>query len=181
MPGGASEEPAEGPASGGGPRHGGPLVHLLKARYLAAVVVLLALLHVAFLFMGAETAARTYWHLARGESTGATERPGLELLHSLDFLLVSLVLLILALGVAKLFLLPPTAAAHQRAPLPKWLEIESFGDLKYLLWETILTALLIVSLSTLTSGLFQKVEWTALVIPAAILMLALSFFYMKRP
>ena len=76
---------------------------LLKLRYLATVIVILAVLHaVAFLVMGARIAFRAYWHVL-DETVAAGTRPGVELLHSLDFLFVSLVLLVLGLGIAKLF------------------------------------------------------------------------------
>jgi uncharacterized membrane protein YqhA len=161
--------------------HRGAFEHLLKARYLAVVVVVLALLHaLTFLFMGTQMAVRAYHEvLTRREAMAAAERPGLELLHSLDFLLLALVLIILAFGVAKLFLRRPDAS-DQDSPLPSWLRIETFSDLKYLLWETILTALLIIALSTLTSGMFQELAWTSMVIPAAIFLLALSLYFMKK-
>ncbi len=162
------------------PGHRRAFQHLLKARYLALVVVILALLHaLTFLFMGAQMAFRAY-HYVLTRGTGAVaERPGLELLHSLDFLLLALVLIILAFGVAKLFLRRPDAA-DEDSPLPRWLQIETFSDLKYLLWETILTALLIIALSTLTTGMFEELAWTSLVIPGGILLLALSFYFMKK-
>ena len=49
-----------------------------------------------------------------------------------------------------------------------------------LLWETILTTLVIVALSDLIRGLFTKLDWTALIMPSAILVLALSLFFMKK-
>lgn len=150
---------------------------LLKARFLAVVVVVLAILHaVAFLYMGTHLAVQSYWHILTDQGGSGGERPGLELLHSLDSLLVALVMMILAVGVAKLFLLPQ----HEERPsLPKWLDINTFSDLKYLLWETILLALMVVGLSTMFTGT-RQLTWSALVIPAAILMLALSLFVMKR-
>jgi uncharacterized membrane protein YqhA len=155
--------------------------HLLKIRYIAVVVVGLAVLHaLAFLVMGAKTAAKAYWQIWTGASGGAQVRPGLELMHSLDLLLLSLVLVILALGVAKLFLLRPNMSADARAALPDWLHIETFRDLKVLLWETILAVLLIISLSSLTAGLTTRLDWSALILPAAIFMLAMSLYAMKR-
>lgn len=150
---------------------------LLKVRFLAVVVVVLAILHaVAFLYMGTHLAVQSYWHILTDQGGSGGERPGLELLHSLDSLLVALVMMILAVGVAKLFLLPQ----HEERPsLPKWLDINTFSDLKYLLWETILLALMVVGLSTMFTGT-RQLTWSALVIPAAILMLALSLFVMKR-
>jgi uncharacterized membrane protein YqhA len=155
---------------------------LLKVRYLALVVVILAILHaMAFLFMGAEIAFRTYLHMFAPETGERTVRHGMELLHSLDFLLVSLVLIILAVGVAKLFLAPATATHDRFASYPTLLKVESFSDLKILLWESILTALLILGLSSLTEELTGKMEWTALVVPVAIFLLALSLYFMKKP
>jgi uncharacterized membrane protein YqhA len=155
--------------------------HLLKVRYLAVVIVILAVLHaLAFLVMGTQIALRTYWHLLHESlaAEGAAARPGLELLHSLDFLFVAIVFVILALGIAKLFLLDPEAV--ERARLPTWLKIDDSGELKVLLWETILTTLLIAGLSHLVAGLVGKVDWSVLVIPAAILILSMSLYFMKK-
>jgi uncharacterized membrane protein YqhA len=154
---------------------------LLKVRYLAVVVVVVAILHaVTFLYLGTEAAVKTYWHVIDGQLDPASERPGLELLHALDAMLVALVMILLAVGVAKLFLLPHHEGhpeGHSR--LPRWLDIESFSDLKYVLWETILLALLVFGLSSLSADR-EHLSWNALVLPAAILMLAVSLFLMKR-
>ena len=152
--------------------------HLLKFRYLAVVMVILSLLHaIAYLLLGIRIAIRAYAHVLNDGGNSET-RPGLELLHSLDFLFVSLVLMVLGLGIAKLFLLGPRTP--EDASLPRWLRIESIADLKVLLWETILTTLLIAGLSQLVAGLFGTLEWSALLMPAAILILALSLFFMKK-
>jgi uncharacterized membrane protein YqhA len=150
---------------------------LLKVRYLAVVVVAFAVIHaLAFLYLGGRTALKTYWTILSGKE-GGHERPGLELLHALDNLLVSLVMIILAAGVTKLFLTSNPVGHHWS--LPKWMDIETFSDLKFLLWETILLALLVFGLSTMFSHEGQT-SWNALVIPGAILLLAISLFLMKR-
>jgi uncharacterized membrane protein YqhA len=153
---------------------------LLKFRYLAVVMVILALLDaMAYLVMGARIAFHAYAHVLDATSFTPTQnRPGLELMHSLDFLFVSLVLLVLGLGIAKLFLLAPDSKSHNG--LPGWLRIESIGELKVLLWETILTTLLIAGLSELIEGLFTRLDWAILMTPLAILILALSLFFMKK-
>ena len=150
---------------------------LLKIRYIAVVIVILAVLHaIAFLVLGTKVAIQAYAHVLR--SAASTEpRPGLELLHSLDFLFVSLVLMVLALGIAKLFLLGPNV---DESGLPTWLRLHSISELKVLLWETVLTTLLIASLPGLVAGLFGNLNWMVLVIPAAILVLALSLYFMKK-
>jgi uncharacterized membrane protein YqhA len=149
---------------------------LLKIRYLAVVIVFLSVLHaLAFLVMGTRSAFKGYIHLFDEDGQS---RPGLDLLHSLDYEFVSLVLIVLALGIARLFLLDPGSA--EVAHLPQWLRIDSISELKALLWETILTSLLIIGLSDLTEGIFGKLDWHVLLTPVAILLLALSLFFMKK-
>jgi hypothetical protein len=87
------------------------------------------------------------------------------------------VLLVLSLGIAKLFLL---GANTNESNLPVWLRIDSIGELKVLLWETVLTTLLIAGLPDLVAGLFGKLEWTVLILPVAILILAVSLYFMKK-
>jgi len=112
------------------------------------------------------------------EQARQAERPGLELLHSLDTLFISMVLIVLALGMAKLFLRNPEE--RDDAKLPVWLRIESITELKVLLWETILTTLLIVAMSDVSAALYEPTTWTILITPTAVLILALSLFFMKR-
>jgi uncharacterized membrane protein YqhA len=151
---------------------------LLKIRYVTVVIVILAVLHaLAFLGMGAQIAFKAYWAVLRPLPGEHAARPGLELLHALDFLFVSMVLVVLSLGIAKLFLLDPN---REIPKLPTWLEIDSITELKVLLWETILTTLVIVALSDLSEGLLAKLDWTVLLTPIAILMLSLSLYFMKK-
>jgi uncharacterized membrane protein YqhA len=151
---------------------------LLKVRYLAVVIVAISVMHaVAFLVMGTRIAIHAYGQVL-GYNGSGWSGPGVELLHSLDFLFVSLVLLVLGLGIAKLFVL--NLSEEETQSLPGWLRIGSITQLKVLLWETILTTLLIVSLSDLIRDLFTKLEWSALAMPVAILVLALSLFFMKK-
>jgi uncharacterized membrane protein YqhA len=153
--------------------------HLLKARYLAVIIVGFALLHaVAFLLIGGEIAFKAYAQLLHERNLGPGNRPGIELLHSLDFLFVAMVFIVLALGIAKLFLVGPEAAASM--DLPVWLNFDSIAGLKVLLWETILVTLVITGLSELTTGLFERLDWEALVMPAAILLLSLSLYFVKK-
>ena len=149
----------------------------MKVRYVAVVIVILALLHaVAFLAMGTHVAVLAYRHVF-DEPPAVGSGSVLELLHSLDFMFISMVLLVLSLGIARLFLVSPT---FDDAKLPGWLRIQSISELKVLLWETVLTTLLIVGLSDLTTALFTKLQWTAMVMPCAILVLSLSLYFMKK-
>lgn len=150
--------------------------HLLKVRYIAVVIVALAVLDaVAFLVLGTETALHGYQQVL-GIHPG---RPGLEILHSLDYLFVSLVFLVLGLSIAKLFLFGPTDL--EDASLPSWLRLRSLSEMKVLLWETVLVTMLVVSLSEMTSNLDSTEHtWTVLLTPAAILLLAASLYFIKK-
>ncbi|HVT09848.1 MAG TPA: YqhA family protein [Polyangia bacterium] len=154
-------------------------IQLLKIRYIAAVIVAVAVLDsLSFLVLGTKSAVHGYKQLLgfHGPSPG---RPGLELLHSLDFLFVSLVFLILGLSIAKLFLLGPSDVDD--ATLPSWLRLNSIGEMKVLLWETSLVTMLVVSLSEMTANLeTRERDWTLLLTPAAILLLAISLYFIKK-
>lgn len=109
----------------------------MKVRYIAVVIVILALLHaMAFLAMGTHVAVLAYRHVF-DEPPAVGSGSVLELLHSLDFMFISMVLLVLALGIAKLS-------------------------------------------SDLTTALFAKLQWTAMVMPSAIVVLSLSLYFMKK-
>ena len=154
---------------------------LLKIRYIVLVIVVLAVLHaVAFLVLGAKVAVGAYAHVLTGGSGSVAQhaRPGLELLHSLDYMFVAIVFIVLALGFAKLFLVGTKTA--ETLELPSWLRIDSIAELKVLLWETILLTLVISALSQLTTGLFERLDWSSLITPTAILALALSLYLVKR-
>jgi uncharacterized membrane protein YqhA len=158
----------------------GPLEWLLKIRYVAVLVVILAVMHsLTFLAIATRIAVSTYWNVFTNSHGDAEHRPGLELLHSLDLLLVSLVLMILGIGVAKLFLLSP-AMAQRSSRLPGWLDVVTFSELKFLLWETILTTLLVVALTSFIPGMADQLSWGSLVMPVAILLLALSLYFMRK-
>ncbi|HXJ19514.1 MAG TPA: YqhA family protein [Polyangia bacterium] len=152
---------------------------LLKIRFLVLVLVVVAVVHaLAFMALGIRTALHAYGLILAGAKDIGAGRPGVELLHSLDTLFISMVLIVLALGMAKLFLRSP--ADHDDSKLPVWLRIESITELKVLIWETVLTTLLIVAMSDISSSLYEPTTWTILITPAAVLLLAISLFFIKK-
>jgi uncharacterized membrane protein YqhA len=150
--------------------------HLLRIRYLAGAVALVFAVHAAgFLALGVLRAFQAY-RLLLGPKR-AEDTPGVHIAESVDALLFSLVLLVLALGTASLFL---TAGGEDgKADLPGWMRIKSLTELKMLLWEAILATLVVAAASSLIAALPQ-LEWKLLVLPLAILVLAVSYFLLKR-
>ena len=149
---------------------------LLRIRYLAAPVALVFAVHaVGFLVLGLMRAAEGYSLLVH--RTAEEGRPGLHFAESVDALLFSLVMLVLALGTASLFLSRP--GTDDRLNLPKWMRIRSLTELKLLLWEAIL-ATLVVTAATSIIGALPHLDWTHLLLPAVILVLSISYYLLKR-
>ena len=59
-----------------------------------------------------------------------------------------------------------------------WLRIESFGQLKLLLWDTFLVTLLVLFVTRLVSA--HTIGWDMLVLPIAIALLTISSFLLKQ-
>ena len=149
---------------------------LLRIRLLAAVVSLVFAVHaVGFLALALLRGYHAYSLLLRGERSSGEGRPGIHIAESVDALLFSLVLLVLALGTSSLFL----AGEEEQRRLPEWMRIKSLTGLKLLLWEAILATLVVAAASGIIAAL-PHVEWKLLVLPAAILVLSVSYFLLKR-
>jgi uncharacterized membrane protein YqhA len=109
-------------------------------------------------------------------SEGVDGKPGLELVESLDLFLVALVFLILSLGFMKLFY--PDFAGFNKISLP-WLKTEDFFQLKHLTWNAMLLTLLI-TFGTHMLRATGPLEWTMLIIPAAVLLFSISSKMLKH-
>jgi uncharacterized membrane protein YqhA len=151
---------------------------LLRIRYLAAVVALVFAVHGAgFLALGLMRAYHAYARLIKDDHSGEEDRPGVHFAESVDALLFSLVMLVLAVGTVSLFL--PVHAEDDRRNLPEWMRVKSLTELKLLLWEAILATLVVTAASSII-GAMPNVEWKHLALPVAILVLSVSYFLLKK-
>jgi uncharacterized membrane protein YqhA len=151
---------------------------ILKARYLATVVVVVLLVHaIGLLALGVFRAVEAYQLLASGREWAGSERPGIHIAESVDALLFSLVLVVLASGTASLFLRPSDREVDPRVPV--WMRVQSISELKALLWEAILMVLVVATLTSLVAHI-ENLHWGLLILPAAILLLSLSLFLARR-
>lgn len=107
------------------------------------------------------------------------EHPGILILESLDMFLVALVFMVFAIGITMLFL--PKSGDKLREHVPQWMNISNFMELKLILWEAILTALIVFFVSAVfrqaEGGHFNK---EIMFIPVAILILSLSIFVLRK-
>ena len=152
--------------------------YVLKVFHLLTpiIVIFTALNAVAFIAMGILESI----HGLKGifiEKDHPDERPGLIILESLDVFLVALVFLIFAIGITMLFL--PKSADQLRENLPNWMNIKSFIELKLILWEAILTALIVFFVTEVYQD-EAHLSWDILLIPGSILILSLSIFVLRK-
>jgi uncharacterized membrane protein YqhA len=100
------------------------------------------------------------------------------LLQSVDLFLMAVVFFVFSIGILILF----NTHGDEDLNLPEWLRIKNFTQLKVILWEAILTTLMI----SYIAGLVQKrldgeqPSTVMLILPGSILLLAISLFLMKK-
>lgn len=103
-----------------------------------------------------------------------------RILQATDLFIVALVFLIFSLGLYVLFMDKYRPRLDQM--LPEWMRVKNFTQLKVVLWETILTTLVIHYLGTLAE---MKLKGEALgpahlILPGAIFLIALSLYLLKK-
>ena len=104
------------------------------------------------------------------------EKPGIHIAESLDSFLVAIFFMIFSIGISKLFL--PKSNLFSGYDLP-WLKIENFSHLKYILWEVLLTSLFVFFITGVVVDRGQ-LQWTHLILPASIVMLAVAYKLFKE-
>ncbi len=105
----------------------------------------------------------------------SVERPLVPALEAVDMFFLALVFFIMAIGLVQLFIgeLPWLKSASF-----SWLKIDSFSALKLILWDTFLVTLLVFFVTNVV--LKPALDWPDLILPAAILMLTVSSYLLKR-
>jgi uncharacterized membrane protein YqhA len=101
-----------------------------------------------------------------------------SLLQAIDLFLMAIVFFVFSLGILVLF----NNNRENGTGLPEWLRIKNFTELKVILWEAILTTLVVSFVAGLVQRRFDGEQLTTqhLIIPAAILLLAVSLHFLKR-
>ena len=108
-------------------------------------------------------------------------RPGLLLFQALDLFLIGFLFLIFSLGFAQLFFPRPSRVISLVESIsPSWLQIENFTQLKFIMWDTVLTTLVVVFVGDIfrATGTY---DWTFITIPCAILLISLGKYLIKKP
>jgi len=149
------------------------LERVFQIRYLALCVsFLLVLSGIAAIVLGATKFVQSV-AIITGIQEG--ERPGILLLSSVDTLLFALVILVLGGGIFKLFVGDETTFKNNMV----FAKLETFKDLKILLWETILLTLTIwCALNFLLVP--DNLQYNQLILPVTTVLLALALRLIKK-
>lgn len=147
------------------------LERIFKIKYLALLVsTLLMISGILAIVIGAIRLVESVLQLL-GIHEG---KPGIHLIESVDTLLFSLVILVLAGGIFKLFV----GNEHTFKESAIFSKLNSFMDLKVLLWETLLLTLTVwCALSFFVDP--DSLHYEQLILPVSILLLALALKFIK--
>ena len=137
------------------------------------IVSLIFLNGILIIVIGIYKSVHAYSLVAQGR---IEEKPGIHIAESLDSFLVAIFFMIFSIGISKLFL--PKSNLFSGYDLP-WLKIENFSHLKYILWEVLLTSLFVFFITGVVVDRSQ-LQWTHLILPASIVMLAVAYKLFKE-
>ena len=151
---------------------------LLKLRWLAVIIAFFGALHaIAFVVLGAIRGFEGYRLIFRGPPWSGEETPGIYIARSIDTFLLALVFLVFSIGVLELFAAHNDDRALER--VPPWMRVKSLAELKFIIWEAILVALVVASVEGLVAAGHQ-LTWTALIVPIALLILSAGLYLAKK-
>jgi uncharacterized membrane protein YqhA len=150
---------------------------LLKQRWLAVVVALFSAIHaLAFIVIGVIRGVEGYRMIFQA-AAGLEAAPGVQLARSIDAFLLAMVFFVFSIGITTLFVAPAGSAAVEA--VPEWMRVKNLAELKFLIWEAILAALVVASVESFV-GSHHELGWNALVLPLAILILAAGLYLARR-
>jgi uncharacterized membrane protein YqhA len=141
--------------------------------FIFFIVFFIFLNSLFFIGIGVYKSIHAYILIVQGR---IEERPGVFIAESLDSFLMALFFLIFAMGISKLFL--PNKILIKEYDLP-WLKVDNFSELKFILWEVLLTTLF-VYFSTQAIIKSEHLDWSILTLPISILLLAVAYKFLKH-
>jgi uncharacterized membrane protein YqhA len=157
---------------------------VFRIRYLSLIAVVFGAVGAALMFViGAVSAVDAIVTTSEDKafSSDAALASTVELVSALDQFLLGLVLLVFAYGVNSLWVVADTEAWEEertRLRAPDWLHVTSVTDLKVKLIEVIAVLLAVLFLKGVL--LNPDVEFSDLVVPIAVVLLAWTIWLIRR-
>ena len=102
------------------------------------------------------------------------DSPGVMFLEALDGFLLGFLFIIFSIGFSQLFVPKPSKIMNLvNSITPEWLKVDSFTQLKFILWDTLLTTLFVKFLVDVFKSSGENI-WQLMTVPVGILLLAIS-------
>ena len=145
---------------------------------VGVIAVLVFLSGIILTLIGIYDFVIVFAHLAPGDQANIGRLMAIGLLHSVDMFLIAIVFFVLAIGMLILF----TDPEANMPKVPAWLHVKNFMELKAILWEAILTTLVVAYLAKLAEGEIEGKQLAVedLLIPGGVLLISISLFFLKR-
>ncbi|MCJ7468420.1 MAG: YqhA family protein [Maribacter sp.] len=106
--------------------------------------------------------------------------PGVKLFLALDVFLIAFLFLIFSIGFTQLFIPKPSKIIDALDRItPEWLKVENFIQLKFILWDTALTTLVVMFVGE-AYKISGEYDWKLIIVPIAILLISLSKYLLKK-
>lgn len=144
--------------------------HLLRIA-IGIVGAILVLDAAVLIFRGVVLTSHAYRDIL---TAADVDRPLLPALEAVDLFFMAIAFLIAAIGLMQLYL---GDLRFLQLPQLASMRVENLGQLKLLLWDTFLLTIFVLFVTHLIGA--HEFGWKTLVLPGAILMLALSSFLLK--
>ncbi|WP_129751018.1 YqhA family protein [Flavobacterium beibuense] len=151
----------------------------LAIYYLIKIIAgLVFLTGISFVFLG----IYEFCHTFSINKIHFAEATAVQFLQTIDMFLIAIVSFIFSLGLLVLFNNNENDLATKQSILPKWLNVKNFMELKIILWEAVLTTLVISYLARLAEHKFKQIplSYNSLIIPIAILLISISLTILKK-
>jgi uncharacterized membrane protein YqhA len=117
---------------------------------------------------------------SNSEAHGSVQIAAISLLRAVDLFLMAIVLYVFSIGLLALF----NNRTDKEFPvnMPAFLKVKNFVELKVILWEAILTTLVIGYLGYLVELRIESkpIVLNDLTLPGAILLIAIALFFLKK-
>jgi uncharacterized membrane protein YqhA len=137
------------------------------------------IISLAFIGLGVYEAIQGIIGILKGQ-LHTEAAPGLLLVDSLDLFLIAFLFMIFSIGFAQLFIPQESRIISVvKEIVPKWLMVSNFTQLKLILWDTILTTLVVLFVEDIVTADGNYTP-ELMVIPSSILLIALSRYFIKK-
>ena len=145
---------------------------------ISTIAVLVAIAGIALTLIGIYEFAVAVAHVGSADRNHFAGLIATGLLKSVDTFVMVVVFFVFALGVLILFHDPSRPFPIN---LPDWLHIRTFIQLKIVLWESILTTLVVSYIAGLAEKRMDHITISLydLILPGAILLISLSLYLIK--